>query len=34
MAFHQGGIVYEPCIRKDQADDVIEIGVIVDTTDP
>jgi len=31
---HRGGIVDEPSIRKDQADYVIKIGIIVDATDP
>src|SRR4030095_14029086 len=30
----RSGIVYEHRIRNDQADNVIEIGIIVDATDP
>src|SRR5215813_1579521 len=33
-SFHRSGVVYEPGIREDQADYVIKIGIIVDTTDP
>ena len=31
---HPGGIIYEPNIRNDQANYVIEISIIVDATDP